>query len=407
MPINNSDVNSALANVLKVVTNIDTNAQNGALANSSPVQHTDDGVYVEQQPTEQEKAQAQWDRAKDVIKMSQDEEKIQQAAQKNLLNSGTNGALSNVNSNIQMPKQKVETGFRSPFSGLGAEIENMSKGNGALQQAGTTSNGAAKVTGDPLFENSQEAFNGVADFNNLLSNPQRTSGASVEELEKFRNSVELLSTNAIEKFNRQAQTLGTLQDINYAVSNPSANVTEVAKYLADAYGFDNEQLLGIKATIQDLKRQHTKLSPAVIGMVLNKHLESEAQRSVWSPEKDVARGLSYDQEIFGDNALEQDLKALEDPKNTNNYEHIKDAHARLKNMFSELGTLDTQYQMAQSAVAKQIQNVNNYGANPASTFLQNEFAKDANKSREASLALAQNAMAVFDRIQKSYGLNNK
>jgi|GEM_PF-5603382 len=282
--------------------------------------------------------------------------------------------------------QPQQTEFqKAGNTGSNLPVQKEKKGNTALKDAGSQ-NPQQEAPALP------QEFDGFANMYKGVST--RKSGATLDELENFKSSVQSIQNNAIEKLNQVGQQLGTLDDIDYAVNHPNASADTVAKYIAEAKGLDNKQAFGLSQAIDKLQASHSTLSPAVIGMALKQHLVSDENTEYWRKEYKIADDLHFVQSDLDDalNALKGD--------GANSYKNIKETHGRVKNMFNEIKGLDRSYQTALAAVNQQISDQTNYEGRAASKYVQKYIDNNNRKSYEASQALLQNAIPVFEKLSE-------
>ena len=439
---NNIDVNSVLANIL-------TQSQAGATSAPS-VQQTGDGTFVlppVQQVSPLEQLKQRIGVLKDIASLNSATAKAEEQTSGDKTSKVTptnSGALTEA---LQAQEQAVEPSkpFNpfapnlGSFNGITAERAKTDPfgragfdGNGKplpqgatpqpipqpqpqqteFQKAGNTGSNlpvqeeeeeetALKDAGSQNTQQKASAlpqeFDGFANMYKGVST--RKSGATLDELENFKSSVQSIQNNAIERLNQVGQQLGTLDDIDYAVNHPNANKTEVARYIAEKHGL--KDLIGIEDAIQHYQKKYSSLSPAVIGMAIQNNFKGKESTHWWTPDRDVAEGLYLDEEVFGNNEVEDALDALSG-KGANSYKNIKETHGRVKNMFNEIKGLDRSYQTALAAVNQQISDQTNYEGRAASKYVQKYIDNNNRKSYEASQALLQNALPVFEKLSEFY-----
>lgn len=220
------------------------------------------------------------------------------------------------------------------------------------------------------------------------------------ELDNMLNSIVSIKNNALEKLNSQATLVGGAQNLEYAISHPTAGATQVAADLAKAWGLDGKANANIARKIHQLEGKYKNVPASVIGAVIqaNSRNSADAEGIEWFwRDTDLSGGMEY-----LDADVHATLEKLNDRKSETSYEYIKDTYNRTKNMMSKLADVQTAMQMSEKAYNSHLTDLKQFGANPEERLHQQWLKEDLENTNKYALVAAQKAREAFKALGGYY-----
>ena len=269
------------------------------------------------------------------------------------------------------------------------------------QQGALANNAPAYSNADPnnatYKATPQELF--AIDQAELAANKQ---AIGKPELDNMLNSIVSIKNNALEKLNSQATLVGGAQNLEYAMSHPTAGATQVAADLAAAWGLDGKANASIARKIHQLEGQYKNVPASVIGAVLQANSRDDADSEGFyenfiQGDTDLAGGMEY-----LDADVKDTLSKLNNRKAETSYERIKDTYNRTKNMMGKLVDVQSAIQMSEKAYNSHLKDLSQFGVNPEERLHQQWLKEDLENTNKYALVAAQKARQAFKELGGYY-----
>jgi hypothetical protein len=269
------------------------------------------------------------------------------------------------------------------------------------QQGALANNAPAYSNADPnnatYKATPQELF--AIDQAELAANKQ---AIGKPELDNMLNSIVSIKNNALEKLNSQATLVGGAQNLEYAMSHPTAGATQVAADLAAAWGLDGKANASIARKIHQLEGQYKNVPASVIGAVLQANSRDDADsegfyENLIQGDTDLAGGMEY-----LDADVQDTLSKLNNRKAETSYERIKDTYNRTKNMMGKLVDVQSAIQMSEKAYNSHLKDLSQFGVNPEERLHQQWLKEDLENTNKYALVAAQKARQAFKELGGYY-----
>lgn len=224
---------------------------------------------------------------------------------------------------------------------------------------------------------------------------------SENTLKKFGNDIKASKNDLINALDRQLADFGSIENAVYALEAGDASTDSIiAKYYPKLDPLD-ERALGIAHYINEAKRNHPKLSRAVIGTVLTQYLTNDTLSSLG----DTLAGSESGKKLKALNSkFENTLKKLDSTDKGNIFD-IEDSIYGARQKLLDLNSVQKEFDTATTSInnANNLQILHNSGQIPDTKFSQAALLDANNQAMVASQALFVKASALFEDMDEYSG----